>query len=116
MTVLPDRCLARIQLADDQVAWLSERRFPAHEVRPYPYCELEMGHREPHAALGQQGDGVEWWVRWTLAASEIVKVRACPAQTQGIIDEDDGPDGCLLFEGHPGSHSFELRQNVRHTV
>jgi hypothetical protein len=41
-------------------------------------------------------------VRWTLRASEIVKLPPCP--------EYGGPDpdvGCLLFEHHPGRCTFE---------
>lgn len=102
-----EKCLARVQLGDDEVTWLSTRPFAAHEVRKKPGCDLEMGHPGPHAALGQQGDKIEWWVRWTLSASEIVETTICPVEGDEP-DEYDERDPCLLYKGHPGRHSFEL--------
>lgn len=62
-----------------------------------------------YAALGQQGDGVEWWVRWTLDAFEVVEQHICPAEG-GVVNEFGERDICLLYEGHPGRHSFEFEQ------
>jgi hypothetical protein len=56
--------------------------------------------------MGQQGD-VEWWVRWTLDAFEIVEQAACPAEGK-VTNEFGEPAICLLFDGHPGRHSFEF--------
>jgi hypothetical protein len=46
---------------------------------------------------------IEWWIRGTLTASSVEQVAACQASA--------GPQGdvtCLLFDGHPGRHLFEL--------
>jgi hypothetical protein len=107
MTTGPDRCLARIQLDTDEVTWLATRPFKAHEVKPHPYCELEFGHPGPHAALGQQGNDIEWWVRWTLTASEILEEKACEAESAEVGQLGEHQT-CVLFHGHPGRHSFEM--------
>jgi hypothetical protein len=65
-TTRPERCLARIRLSKEVVAWLDQRPRAGHEVQPYPSCDLEIGHPGPHAAMGQQCSDAEWWVRWTL--------------------------------------------------
>jgi hypothetical protein len=102
-----ERCLAKVELDDDTVKWLSERPMRAHQVRSNHRCDLEDRHAGPHATLGQQGDGVEWWVRWTLTASEIVETDVCPAQGPATDDGDD-PNIRLLLVNHPGRHSFEF--------
>ncbi|WP_173074950.1 hypothetical protein [Phytohabitans rumicis] len=106
MTVRGDRCLARIRLGDDEVGWLSTRPLAAHVVEDDLYCELEMGHPGPHATMGQQGYKIAWWVRWTLSASEIVETTMCPAESDEV-DQLGEHDLCLLYQGHPGRHSFE---------
>jgi hypothetical protein len=100
-------CIAKIRLGADEIAWLDARPYAAHEVNPNPSCQLEVGHQGPHAALGQQGDGVEWWTRWTLNAWEIAEVHICPAKAEGV-DDLGNEDVCLLSEGHPGRHSFDF--------
>lgn len=105
--LLGDRCPARIELSDVQVHWLKRRPYAAHQVRRHHDCSLEFRHDGPHAALGQQGHEIEWWLRWTLIASAVEQVNACPTPR----DESDDPSEevpCLLFEGHPGRHSFQL--------
>ena len=79
---------------------------------PVATCQLEFRHDGPHADLGQQSDEVEWWVRWTLTSSAVEQLTACAA-----VHEETGEHGepaeevvCLLFEGHPGRHSFDLGQ------
>jgi hypothetical protein len=108
MTDTPSSCVARVVLTDDQVAWLDARPHGAHEVRAQPCCALENGHRGPHAAMGQQANRVEWWIRWTLQASEIVETHICPVENDTIVNAHGEHDPCLLFNGHPGRHSFEL--------
>jgi hypothetical protein len=85
-----------------------------------PYCALEAGHPGRHGAMGQQGDAVEWWLRWTrdvmddAAAgrlpdvAEIVETRICPAESRTSTNEHGEGDPCLLYEDHPGRHSFDL--------
>jgi hypothetical protein len=107
MTLYPDSCVSRTRLREEEVAWLQERPQAAHEVAPDPYCELERGHPGPHAALGQDADGVALWVRWTLDAVEIVERPPCAAEADSV-DELGDRDLCMLFDGHPGRHSFEF--------
>jgi hypothetical protein len=106
VTSLDERCPARIELSDTQVQWLENRPYPAHQVRRDHDCALEFGHEGPHGDLGQQGDEVEWWVRWTLISSEIEQIEICPA-IRAELDEYGEDVVCLLFKGHPGRHSFE---------
>jgi len=70
---------------------------------------LEYRHNGPHAALGQQDGETEWWVRWTFTCSSIDQVTACAAARDEPGEPREG-DPCLLFEGHPGRHSFDLAQ------
>ena len=100
-----NRCPARIELDHNQVGWLSRLPMPAHGLDRVLHCELEHPHPGPHAGLGQHAGGVEWWVQWTLTASEINPIRLCPAQRF----PDSGPtddNNCLLFDGHPGRHLY----------
>ena len=109
MFSLGDRCPARIELSDFQVLWLQRRPQAAHQARRHHDCRLEFRHDGPHGDLGQRSDGVEWWVRWTLTSSAVEQVAACAA----VVDDPDDPQNeaaCLLFEGHPGRHSFDLHQ------
>jgi hypothetical protein len=104
-----ERCPARIELSDHQLLWLKRRPCAAQPVRADHECQLEFRHSGPHSSLGQQSDGVEWWIRWTMSSSAVEQVTACP----GVPEEPDEPhedDACLLFEGHPGRHSFDLVQ------
>lgn len=101
-----ERCPARIELSDFQILWLKRRPYATQPVRPDRECQLEFRHNGPHGALGQQCDDIEWWVRWTLSSSTVEQVAACP----DIRDEPGEDDACLLFEGHPGRHSFDLVQ------
>jgi hypothetical protein len=98
-----EQCPARVELSDAQVQWFESRPYRAHQVERHYDCALEFGHAGPHGAMGQ----LEWWIRWTLSSSEIQQTKYCPA----IDDERDEYDEevvCLLFEDHPGGHSFEL--------
>jgi hypothetical protein len=105
---MPSRCLARLQLRAEEIEWLTNRPHGAHEVPAEQCCDLEMGHADAHAALGQQSKEAEWWVRWTLSASEIAVLTGCPAHTTTAVDRCGDPFLCLLYLDHPGRHSFEL--------
>lgn len=104
-----ERCPARIELSDFQLHWLKRRPYALHHVRRHHECRLEFRHDGPHADLGQQSEELEWWVRWTLSASAVEQTQACPAECQEL-DEPGGDVTCLLFEGHPGRHSFDLER------
>ncbi|GAA4259714.1 hypothetical protein [Dactylosporangium darangshiense] len=105
---VPSRCLARLQLSAEETEWLTNRPHGAHEVPAEQCCHLEMGHLDAHAAMAQQSKEAEWWVRWTLSASEIVVMAGCPALAPTAVDSFGDPLLCLLYLDHPGQHSFEL--------
>jgi hypothetical protein len=75
-------------------------------VKAHHECDLETGHPGPHAALGQQGTGGEWWLHW--ATPQIVETHICPVESATIINAHGEHEPCLLCQGHPGRHSFEL--------
>jgi hypothetical protein len=102
-----ERCPARIELSDAQVQWLKQRPCATQPVRRHHDCSLEFRHDGAHGDLGQQGEDVEWWIRWTLTSSAIEQVHICPT-VRNEQDEDGEDVVCLLFEGHPGRHSFDL--------
>jgi hypothetical protein len=102
-----ERCPARIELSDFQLLWLKRRPYGAHGARRHHECQLEFRHDGPHGSLGQQSEDVEWWIRWTLTSSAIEQVRECSSGHDDIADSTEH-HACLLFEGHPGRHSFEL--------
>jgi hypothetical protein len=102
-----ERCPARIELSDFQLLWLRRRPCATQPARRDHECQLEFRHNGPHGALGQQGGEIEWWVRWTLTSSTVEQVTAC-AEVRDEPGEPRGGDPCLLCEGHPGRHSFDL--------
>jgi len=102
-------CLARVQLDSAEREWLEFRPAAANEVPASLSCDLESGHPGSHGANAQMGDGVEWWIHWTLRASEIVERKGCWAETPDPKPyAPDEVDVCLLYAGHPGRHSFAL--------
>jgi hypothetical protein len=98
-------CMARLDLDRDEERWLNTLPGGTDEIGSSLRCNLDAGHPGPHVALGQAAGADELWVRWTLRASEIVKLPPCPERA------DPGTDGtsaaCLLFEHHPGRCTFE---------
>jgi hypothetical protein len=103
-----ESCAAQIRLDAMRIAWLSDLPNGLHVVWANRSCELEARHRCLHAALGQQSGEGEWWIRWgpPLAHPTIAEVAPCP---NGDAKGPDGDAVCLLFEGHPGHHTFETR-------
>jgi DNA-binding transcriptional regulator YhcF (GntR family) len=99
------RCPARIELDTTQLAWLDQLPRPGHELVRVLRCELAHGHPGAHAGLGQHAGGTEWWVRWTLNASEINPYPSCPAR-RDPHDPAADDNACLLYEKHDGQHSF----------
>ncbi len=102
-------CLATVHLDDTEREWLALRPFAANEVPAELTCALEAGHADPHAANAQMGDGVEWWVRWTLRAFEIVQLTGCQVERANTDPTSlEKTDVCLLYTEHPGRHSFDI--------
>lgn len=100
----PVQCLGRIDLAPNEVTYLDNLPEPHHGAPKSLRCSMALGHDGPHGSLGQSsGPTDEYWVRWTLRASQIDLLPFCPVE---------GPDrnrpSCLLFAEHPGPHTFEL--------
>ena len=99
--------MARIRLDAVRTEWPSDLPEAAHRVRAGRQCELEFGHVGRHAALGRQSEELEWWIRWWSGSPDptIEQTAVCSAG-----DEDPDEDAvCLLFEEHPGHHTFDLR-------
>jgi hypothetical protein len=40
--------------------------------------------------------------------AEIIETRNCPTESETVINTFGEHDPCLLYQGHPGRHSFEL--------
>jgi hypothetical protein len=72
-------------------------------------CELVAGHQGNHmafAAAAQDGDQW-WWLRWDGQPSgvgELVQIDPCDAE----LPRGPYADDCVLPQGHPGPHSFDL--------
>jgi hypothetical protein len=92
--------------------WLKRRPYALSHVRRHHDCQLEYRHDGPHADVGQHNEDLEWWVRWTLSSSAVEQVTACMAMCEEPEEpEEPGEEAyCLLFDGHPGRHSFDLDQ------
>jgi hypothetical protein len=97
-------CIARVDLDDDEQRWLNTVPDGTDQIGSSLHCGLDAGHTGPHAALGQAAGDDEHWVRWTLRASEIVKLPPCPERAEPARVGSTG--ACLLFEHHPGRCTF----------
>ena len=83
-------------------------------------CALDVGHDEDHHVEAQSTDlnedgqlGDIWWIRWNdRGLREIAVLPPCPI-TQSHRDRPDR-DLCLLFDGHPGRHSFLPGRHIDH--
>jgi hypothetical protein len=109
LPVLHGRCLAKVQLDEAEREWLMPRPYAGNVVPAVLRCELNAEHPHAHAANGQMGNDIQWWVRWTPLASEIAAYRGCEAEqaSPNPIDPTDR-EPCLLYAGHPGRHSFAI--------
>jgi hypothetical protein len=107
-STLDGRCLAKVQLADAEREWLESRPNAANQVPASLTCDLEAKHSGSHAANAQMSD-VEWWVHWTLFASEITSHVGCGAEMSSRDPDNlDKVNVCLLYANHPGKHSFAI--------
>ncbi|MEU4332420.1 hypothetical protein [Nonomuraea dietziae] len=95
-------------LNDLEWGQLASRPYAAHESKAAYGCELQADHPGPHMALAQSFDGYEAWLRWAVRSRELVDLTPCEA-SDGPVDD---PELCLLFNGHPGPHTFEASTPV----
>jgi len=81
----------------------------AHPARSRLSCELVVGHHGSHVAFAAATrDGDQWWwLRWdgqSGGAAELVQIDPCSA----VLPQGRYADDCMLPQGHPGPHSFDL--------
>jgi hypothetical protein len=65
-----------------------------------------QGSHIAFAAAAEDGDQW-WWLRWDGRSgepAELVQIDPCPAE----LPQGRYADDCLLPEGHPGPHSFDV--------
>lgn len=105
------RCDVTVRLTASELATLTTLPQAAGPALRHLSCELAALHDGPHVAFtlaALEGDQW-WWLRWTGRVREVIQLDPC----------DDGPvegpgcDFCLLPDGHPGPHSFEIRLSIR---
>jgi hypothetical protein len=100
------RCTARTRLDSVQIAWLSEIPRAEHEVPAHRQCQLEARHPCHHAALGQRSGDLEWWICWLESTNPtVMRAARCPTIAGPLRI---GTARCLLFEGHPYHHRFDM--------
>lgn len=73
-------------------------------------CVLQAHTEGPHHAYVMHLDGPDTgsvWARWTgaQASPSLAVLPDCPARA--ALDPDEA---CCLYAGHPGGHSYELRE------
>ncbi|MEU0487538.1 hypothetical protein ABZ260_51390 [Streptosporangium sp. NPDC006013] len=89
-------------LTDAEWARLSADETAAHDRSAVYQRELQADHPGSHMSLAQSFDDRNVWLRWADRVRELVDLPPCPA-SNGALDD---PEGCLLFRGHPGEHTF----------
>ncbi|MFB9631625.1 hypothetical protein [Nonomuraea helvata] len=98
-----DECPHSNMLTDAEWARLTAGRIAVNARKATYSCELEPGHPGPHMSLAQSYGEHDTWIRWADGARELVDLALCPSS---VILADD-PEPCLLFDGHPGNHSYD---------
>ena len=69
-------------------------------------CEIVAGHDGNHVAFATADHAEQWWwLCWERATRVVRQIELCDARCM----DDPYQDDCLLPAGHPGSHSFYLR-------
>jgi len=76
-------------------------------VQAFLSCELAGGHDGSHVVVAATADDGElwWWLQWGSHWREVRQIDLCEARWL----DDPYLDDCLLPEGHPGPHSFQLQ-------
>ena len=72
-------------------------------------CEIAAGHSGSHVAFAASADDGElwWWLCWAEPTREVRQIDLCDGRSLN----DPYLDDCLLFDGHPGMHSFDLHDS-----
>jgi hypothetical protein len=109
----PVRCGVTTSLIDIEAAKLRgvSRQVPAMQTSLR--CEIAAGHDGSHVAFATSADDGElwWWLCWTGQTRDVRQIAIC----DGRCLDDPYLDDCLLFDGHPGVHSFDLRNGQQTT-
>jgi hypothetical protein len=102
----PIRCGVMTSLMDTEVAKLRVvcPQVPAEQAMLR--CEIVAWHDGSHVAFATSADDGElwWWLCWTGQTREVRQIEIC----DGRCLDDPYRDDCLLPDGHPGPHSFDL--------
>jgi hypothetical protein len=102
----PLRCGATTSLTAIEAAKLRVVCYQVPAADALLSCEIAIGHDSSHLAFAttaSDGD-LWWWLYWKERTREVRQVDLC----DGRLLDDPYPDDCLLPDGHPGPHSFEL--------
>jgi hypothetical protein len=89
-----------------ETADIAAGRTPS-DVQPYPHCSLEAHATGDHHGSVMELDGVHAgcvWTRWTgdHLPTTVFVLPDCE------VTSSDGMDGCGIFGGHPGAHTWEM--------
>jgi hypothetical protein len=101
-----NRCRAATSLTAIEIAKLRVMCDQVPAAQTSLSCEMAAGHDGSHVAFAATADDGEmwWWLYWSGQAREVRQVDLC----DGRCLDDPYLDDCLLPDGHPGPHSFDL--------
>jgi hypothetical protein len=101
------RCEARTSLTTTEAAKLRVISTDVPAPNTSLPCEIAAGHDGDHLALAAVSDGDElwWWLCWGLRVRQVRQIDLC----DGRDLDDPYLDDCLLPEGHPRPHSYQIR-------
>ncbi|GHJ47272.1 hypothetical protein Cs7R123_46140 [Catellatospora sp. TT07R-123] len=100
------RCFAGVALTEAEYVFLAELPQAQYQLPHRVTCDLEHGHDSDHIAFCQSigaDEEAAWWITWNSdrRMRSLVELPFC-------CDDCIAADACLLPDGHPGRHSFEL--------
>jgi hypothetical protein len=104
---LENRCPASSHLTASQSATLAALPSLIGPVLEAVTCELAAGHDGDHLAFtGAADDGERWWwLYWGAGSHRLSQIDTCARTSTAAAHLDE----CLLAQGHPGPHSFDIR-------
>jgi hypothetical protein len=99
------RCEVFTSLTAVEIAKLRVMCCQVPAVQTVLSCEVSAGHEGSHVAFAATADdGDWWWLYWGGQTRELRQVDPCDSRSL----DDPYLDDCLLPDGHPGPHSFDL--------